>query len=672
MKKLLGILSALLFIQPMVADGARVDFQNEIIPILTKVGCNAGACHGAAIGRGGFNLSLYGGNPEADFDAIVHYMGGRRINLSKPEESLIVLKPTFAIEHGGKFLLDDDDEATQLLLRWIRQGAPKDSSRVLTKVEIAPQSHVAELVGESISLRSTAYYSDGSQRDVTKWTVFTSEDSSAVEINDELAELRVLRRGRHIVTARYATEVLPIELVVPLTDIDVNLAAESRVNFIDDHIFKTLETLGLPLSGKAGDATFLRRATLDLTGLLPTPTKVESFLRDEGSNKRSILIEELLNSNAFTDYWTQQLGALLRIDERDEGEESTNVYYEWLRNQLQRRTSYKELAYTLITAIGNTNEFGPANFYRTTRGPRDQAEFFSELFMGSRLRCANCHNHPLDRWTQDDYHGLAAIFARVEYGNVVEKKPTGFVVHPATSEPAKLQVPGVATLIDDLAPLDQLADWLTGDQNPYFAKAIVNRLWKQMMGRGLVEPVDDFRSTNPATHPKLLDRLAADFIENGYSLRHTLKVIVSSSSYARSSNATIQNKDDDRFYSHALRRSLEDAVLERAIAEVLAVSQRPKERSNSSGGLAGKLNLLNGPSLNAKIANKENRLHRLLNEGREPLEIVDNFYLVALGRHPSQAERNYWGQLFSKSNSHTLIEDFIWGLLTSREFVTNH
>ena len=198
MKKLLGILSALLFIQPMVADGARVDFQNEIIPMLTKVGCNAGACHGAAIGRGGFNLSLYGGNPEADFDAIVHYMGGRRINLSKPEESLIVLKPTFAIEHGGKFLLDDDDEATQLLLRWIRQGAPKDSSRELTKVEIAPQSHVAELVGESISLRSTAYYSDGSQRDVTKWTVFTSEDSSAVEINDELAELRVLRRGRHL------------------------------------------------------------------------------------------------------------------------------------------------------------------------------------------------------------------------------------------------------------------------------------------------------------------------------------------------------------------------------------------------------------------------------------------------------------------------------------------
>ena len=672
MKKLLGIGTALMFIHPMVADGARVDFQNEIVPILTKVGCNAGACHGAAIGRGGFNLSLYGGNPEADFDAIVHELGGRRINLSNPEESLIVLKPTFAIEHGGKFLLDDDDEATQLLLRWIRQGAPKESSRQLEKVEIGPQSHVAELAGESISLRSTAYYSDGSERDVTRWTVFTSEDSSAVEINDELAEARVLRRGRHIVTARYATEVLPIELVVPLTDIDITLAAESRENFIDDHILETLETLGLPLSGRADDATFLRRATLDLTGRLPSPTKVESFLRDGGSNKRSILIDELLNSDAFTDYWTRQLGALLRIDERDDGEESTKVYYEWLRQQLEQRTSYQELAHALITAIGNTNEIGPANFYRTTRGPRDQAEFFSELFMGSRLRCANCHNHPLDRWTQDDYHGLAAIFARVEFGNVVENKPTGFVVHPATTEPAKLQVPGEGTLTDSLAPLDQLADWLTSDQNPYFAKAIVNRLWKQMMGRGLVEPVDDFRSTNPATHPNLLDKLAADFIENGYSLRHTLNVITSSRTYARSSNATKQNKDDDRFYSHALRRPLEDNVLERAVAEVLAVSQRHKDRSRSSGGLAGKLSLLNGPSLNARIASKENRLQRLLNEGREPLEIVDNFYLVALARHPSEAERNYWGKLLSKANSHTLLEDFVWGLLTSQEFVTNH
>ena len=332
----------------------------------------------------------------------------------------------------------------------------------------------------------------------------------------------------------------------------------------------------------------------------------------------------------------------------------------------------------------------------------------SELFMGSRLRCANCHNHPLDRWTQDDYHGLAAIFAKIERGEVLRENPDGKVIHPRTLEPAVARIPGEHFLVDDDTDgREQLADWLTDPSNPYFAKAIVNRLWKRMMGRGLVEPVDDFRDTNPATHPALLDKLAADFIANGYSLRHSLRVIAASDAYARSANATEQNKDDDRFYSHSLRRPLEPEVLADAISDVVGVAGKygeepegtravalvnPKTPSltldilgrcgrdescegspGTFSGLSQKLQLFNGPLLNARITAEGSRLKRLLDAGKQPAAIIDEFYMVALGRHPRSKERKHWKrQLQSVGNKEVFLEDFVWGLVSSREFVTNH
>ena len=731
--KTLTLVAALTAISRAEDESSRVDFHNDLIPLFTKHGCNAGACHGAAIGRGGFKLSLYGGDPAADYNAIVRHVGGRRVNLSKPDESLVVLKPAEVLEHGGGSVIDYDGESAQLLKDWIRQGATRKSNRHLSRIAIEPRKHVSKSTGEPIPLRTIAYYSDGSERDVTRWTIFTAEDSAAVEIQEassrptsarptssqpassESAEsngqpvAKILRRGRHIVVARYLSEVVPIEMIVPLTESRVDLAAEARNNFVDENVYETLTEIGLEPSPAADDATFLRRIYLDLTGRLPSAERVRTFLAGDQANKRTAVVDELLGSAEFTEYWAFQFAKLLRIRPLQDDAEGALTYHRWLAEQLRTGVRYDRFAHDLIMASGDSHEIGPANFHRTVPGPREQAEFVSELFMGSRLRCANCHNHPLDRWTQDDYHGLAAIFAKIERGRIVRDKPTGRTMHPRTLEPAAQRIPGEqqALAADATDTRKQLADWLTQPSNPYFAKAIVNRLWKEMMGRGLVEPVDDFRDTNPATHPVLLNQLADDFVANGYRLRHTLKVIANSHAYARSAIATTQNKDDDRFYSHALRKPLQPEALADAISDVLGVpgayggqpegtravalvnpttssraldilgrcdrSESCESTAGAISGLSQKLHLLNGDLLNARLMAEGSRLKRLLDAGQDSTAIIDEFYVVALGRHPTIQEHEHWKrQVDSASNREAFLADFVWGLLVSNEFVTNH
>lgn len=693
-----------------------VDFKNDVVPVLTKSGCNAGACHGAALGRGGFKLSLYGGNPEADYVAIVMELEGRRINLASPDSSLLLLKPTETISHDGGFRFDFGDESAERILQWIEQGASLKTHRTLDRVDITP-NRIVTMVGKSTSIKATAHYSDGSVRDVTQWTIFKAEDPSAVAIDDEASEAEVLRRGRHIVVARYLDQVIPIELIAPLTDADVDLASEPRKNFVDDEVLASLESLRLPVSPLVDDVTFVRRATLDLTGRLPTPDRVRGILALPEPLDRAEFLDELLTSEAFTEYWTLQFAKLLRLRvPRGADAAGAKAYHRWLADQVHNDVGYDEIARQLLLAIGNTRDVGPANFYRSVDGAREQAELVSELFMGSRLRCANCHNHPLDRWTQDDYHGLAAIFAKLEAREVVGINPRGQVIHPRTLEAAIAKIPGESEFLQSDEASDDsndvrsaLADWLTDKSNSYFAKAIVNRLWKSMMGRGLVEPADDFRATNPATHPRLLNKLAEDFVEHGYRVRHTLRRIASSTTYARSANATLQNKDDDRFYSHRIREALQPEVLADAISDVLGVHEEygsqpqgtravtlvnPKTPSQSldvlgrcgressceaapvAGGLPQKLHLLNGELLNARLRDSNGRLQRLLAAKESVREIVEEFYVAGLGRKPTKTEESFWMTKLSalKTNEEQVafLEDFVWGLLTSSEFVTNH
>lgn len=686
-----------------------VDFDTEIVPILTKAGCNTGACHGSAAGRGGFKLSLYGGNPREDYEAIALELESRRVNLRTPDESLVYMKPTGWLDHEGGERFPDDGAAATILLNWIRGGARRDQLRTLTEFEVSPaRAWNLELESE-VHLRATARFDDGSVVDVTDWTVFTPEDPAGVQIDDD-AHAIVHRRGRHLVVARYLDRVVPLELVVPLTGEAVDLSGEPRRNFVDEFVYARLRTLRLPVSPAADDATIARRLYLDLCGRLPPPNEVLKYQAETAADKREQLVDRLLRSDAFTEFWTYRFAKLLRIRAQPQDSRGAETYYAWLTHQIAEGAPYDEFARELLTAEGDTHVYGPANFYTGVGDARGQAEFVSDLLLGVRLRCANCHNHPLDKWTQDDYHGLAALFAGIERGRVV-RFGSGEVTHPRTQQAAVPRIPGERFVEEGGDCRDQLADWITSPDNPYFARAAVNRIWSDLMGRGLVNPTDDLRETNPATHPELLNELARDFIASGYDLRHTIRLICTSETYGRSAETLASNRSDDRYYSHALVRPLEPEVLADALADVTGVADQygdepldtravslvdpgipsvaldilgrcSREDScetpagTGGGGLALKLHLVNGELINRKVSHPEGGLSKLIERGTSADEIVEAFYLRGLSRTPSAEEREFWREQFAGTTTERefreLAEDFLWGLLTSREFSTNH
>jgi hypothetical protein len=700
---------------------AAIDFDTQIIPVLTRAGCNTGACHGAAIGRGGMILSLYGSDPAADHRALAHQWEGRRVNLARPERSLLFRKPAGEMDHGGDQRFQPDDESARLLLEWIAQGGRRLASRELVEVSIAPSQHAAVHPGESFALRVTARFSDGSRDDVTRWTVLTPEDPAALRVGED-QQVTVERRGRHLLLARYLDRVLPVVVSLPLREVAVEETAERAppANDIDRFIEETLRTLGLTPSEPIDDAGFLRRVSLDLRGRLPSPGEIREFLQDGRDDRRRILIDRFLASDEFVTFWTWRLATLLRNRGRPDDDVGARTFHEWIRRQLAEHRPFDEWAVALLTAAGDTHTQGEANFFRVSADPREDAEFISEVLMGVRLRCANCHNHPLDRWTQDDYHGLAAIFAGIERGQIIRTKPGGTVVHPRTEEPAIPRIPGERFLDEAPDARAALAEWLTADTNRYFARAIVNRLWAALMGRGLVEPVDDLRETNPGTHPELLDWLARDFIAHGYDLRHTLGVIARSAAYQRSPVPADPQVDDDSYYSRFLTHPLEPEVLADAIADVLGVAERygeepvgtraielfhpgieapsldvlgrcPRDGScdpslSPSAGVSVQLHLLNGGLLNDRLTRDTGHLAQAIRpggtDGHAIRELVREFYIRGLSRAPNDAELDGWKrQLTATAGGPTrpdsppgreAFEDFLWALLTSREFTTNH
>jgi hypothetical protein len=689
-----------------------VDFKNDLIPMFTKLGCNAGKCHGSAIGRGDFKLSLYGGLPEADYDEIVRRLGGRRVNLTDPESSLIFMKPAEFVEHGGGEIIDDGENA-RLLLAWIRQGAKYIEQRQLKHVQVTPNRFIANQIGELTPLKVLAHYQDGSTRDVTNLTQFAADDTSAVTVDSKSATAKVLRTGRHLVIARYSTEVIPIELVVPISEKMIDHSTEPRNNFVDKEVLAAISELRIPVSPLVDDRAFMRRITLDLAGTLPE-YRQEREMRELN---RETLVDDLLASQAFIDFYALKLAKLLRIHSKvDKNRVNTTpqaarAFHDWLAIQLRNGVGYDHMVREIITATGDSSVYGPATFYTTVEDARLQTEFATEVFMGSRMKCANCHNHPLDKWTQDDFHGLTAMFAKLTRSQVIRINPFGKNIHPNTGEAALMKIPG-----GDFLPKDMkdgravFSDWLTDRDNPYFAKAMVNRLWKSLMGRGLVEPLDDFRSTNPATHPDLLNQLADDFINHGYDIRHTLKVIALSSTYARSTNPIEGNYSDNRFYSHRVQSPVEPEVLADAISDVLGVAgnygqETPGTRAielkdgsirsdaldilgrcnrtkscegtpSPIGPLAQKLHLFNGELLNSRIGADGGRLDQLIKSKKTSMEIVNEFYQTALNRRPNEQEVKFLSQLFNDKKTsiqqRAALEDFVWSIVTCKEFVTNH
>jgi hypothetical protein len=694
------------------SKAAPPHFDTEILPVLTRAGCNAGACHGAAKGRGGFRLSLWGSDPAADYAAIVQDREGRRINLTKPARSLVLAKPTGMLEHGGDVPLDA--AGAKMLFDWIAAGAQRGAPRRLTHFEVTPSAAVVQQTGAVLPLRATARFDNGPAQNVTLWTVMTSADPSALAIDSETHEATVLRRGRHTAIARFLDRVVPLSVTLPFSDEAVDHTGELRANFIDDEILDALETLRLPVSPRADDRMFFRRVWLDLAGRLPPPDELAAFVADAAPDKHARAVDELLASDAFVEYWTLRLGRWLHAASLPVDTTGVETYRRWLAEQLAGGVGFDEIARQLLTATGDSHQVGAANFARSAGDARAQAELVGYAFMGSRIGCANCHNHPLDHWTQDDYHGLAAVFARLERGRMVKVAARGAVTNPRTAEPAVPRIPGVRDLDADTDNRAAFAEWIAAGDNPYFARATVNRLWRALFGRGLVEPVDDLRATNPATHPELLHRLAADFVASGFDLRHTLRLLATSETYRRSGAVLPGNAIDDRFYSHSYARPVEPEVALDMIADVTGVADQFERHPQGTravalfdphspapaldilgrcvrdascdtemagSGLPARLHLLNGGLVNGKIAASEGRLHKLMAAGASDNAIIEEFYVRALSRPPSETELKYWldaaanavqsGEAMEGARSQ-FLEDFVWSLLNSREFRMNH
>ncbi len=683
-----------------------VCFDTEVIPVLTKAGCNAGSCHGAAAGRGGFTLSLFGSEPSADYDSIVHALEGRRINLAQPEKSLLIRKPTGQTDHGGEVLWDEEDPSAIILLNWIRAGAPRVKAPQLIHLTIERTPLSNESNAPQTKLRALATFDDRLVRDVTPWVVFTTTDLSAISVGDNHV-VTAHRPGQHTIIARYLSQVIPLVFRVPFATQPSHVERRGR-NFIDDSILQTLAEMRLAPAPPAEASTWYRRVHLDLTGRLPEPEDLRRFLSDQTFNKRIKVIDRLLASDACLDYWTGKFARLLRMHSLPNEPEALVRYHAWLKDQLSSPAGWHEIAQQLILATGDTHQVGPANFARMTNNAREHAEHLCQCFAGIKLGCANCHNHPFDRWTQDDYHGFAALFAGIERGRAVTFVSTNAITHPRTGQPAVSRIPG---LRDYPEPGDHRAlvvEWLLATEHPYLAKAFVNRLWHAMFGRGFIAHPDDLRETNPPSHPELFEALTRECIAHDYDFRKTLRSIAISDTYARSPPTNSESTSDEMFYVAHKSKPLESEILLDAICDVTGVPHtNPRhslrravqlvdaaapdetlerlgrcsrlsgceEEAGMERTLGGALHLMNGSVINEKLKTPGGRLQHWIADEVPTELILYECFTRALGRDPTKDELLHWQTEIDRGSPKERVqrlEDFMWSLLHSRAFRENH
>lgn len=698
-----------------------VDFDTQVIPVLTRYGCNAGACHGAAIGRGGFKLSLFGSRAADDHQTIVRELEGRRVNLHDPTSSTLLQKATESIEHGGGERFDSDSAAYALLEQWIADGGQRLQRRKPVRVDVTPTDVLIDDLDEVVTVSVVAHFDDGTAEDVTAVTVLNSEDTESVSVLGESSQLKVHRRGEHLVIARYLDRVQAIRISVPIGSTDLSASSDMQQpgasdSPIDRYINEKLMRLRIPASPAADDHEFARRVYLDLTGRLPTRADLQRFCDDDTDDKRHRLVDRLIATDDFAAYWALKWANVLGIDSKQLQPEGSKAYHQWLTEQLSNDASWSQSAFALLTADGDGYVDGRVNFLRSGDGPDGLAESATRVFMGVRLRCANCHDHPLDHWTQDDYHGLAAIFAKLKRGRIVTTSQRGEVTHPVTGQPAIARIPGTRNLSADEDGRLEFARWATDSSNPYFARAAVNRIWAQLMGRGLIDPVDDIRATNPASHPELLDSLADRFCESGFRFKEIIRLICTSNAYGRTSHPTAGNESDIVYYSHFITRGLEAEVIANAIADTTGIAITYGDPSlsdairltdnhldsetletlgrcdraeacetpiQSEGSLANVLHFLNGSLLNERLDSDEGLLAKWLHSISNDQELIRVIYNQTLSRPPNAMEDRFWnGQLDSAKNSEghwrdaetrqEFFADVFWGLLTSKTYLTNH
>ncbi|MBY0588770.1 DUF1549 and DUF1553 domain-containing protein [bacterium] len=687
---------------------------------MAKQGCNSGACHGAAAGKRGFKLSLRGYDAPGDYDVLLRQSQGRRINLDEPAKSLLLTKATAAVPHGGGERFKTDSLDYRVLADWIARGAvpPSDRDAVMESIEVFPRQ-VTLAPNSTHPLVVMARFSDGHQEDVTAWAKYTSASADVVDV-DTQGIVKTVGLGEGSISVWYANKIALATITVPYgNQIDPALfVAEPRRNVIDELVLAKLAELKLPPSPSSTDAEFLRRVWLDMTGSLPPADEVRSFLADSSAQKRDAVIDRLLMSPAFIDYWTYKISDILLVNSERLREPAMWAYSNWVRDNVAAGRPWDQLVRDLLTAEGNTLDQGATNFFVLHQDTRELSETISVAFMGLSINCARCHNHPLERWTNDEYFGMANLLARVRIKGgsapgqfTVYAAREGDLVQPLRGKPQTPRpLDGKPLSID--SPADRrvaLADWVTSPENPYFAKAISNRIWANFMGVGLVEAIDDLRLTNPPSHPQLLEELARHLIAKKFDLRELMKLIVQSNTYQRSSTPLPGNIGDKRFYSRYYPRRLMAEVTIDAISQATGVATtfpnypagwraiqlpdskvassfldkfgRPKRDATcecertSTPSMVQALHLANGDSLNEKLKQSGNRVEKMVSSDRPIEERIEEIYLWSASRLPTPEEKSAivheWSQT-APVEQRALIEDLFWSILTSKEFLFNH
>jgi hypothetical protein len=690
------------------------------MPILTSAGCNQGACHGKARGQNGFALSLLGFDPDFDYAAIVEQARGRRIAITSPAQSLLLTKASAQSPHGGGERLPRDGRNYEVIRRWIASGAPRasDTDPKFVGLDVAPRDVLLQPKGKR-QIKVTARYSDGSTRDVTDLTTYQSNDTAVAAVDASGLLAAGTLPGETAVMARYSGQIAVVQVAVPQTGkVDKALyAALPRKNFIDELVWKRLERLGIEPSPPIDDATFLRRAHLDVIGVLPTPDAARAFLADKSPDKRERLVDALLARPEYADFWANKWADLLRPNAYHAGLKAVMTYDSWIRDAFRENKPYDQFVREIVTARGSTFRNGAAVFFRNRRDPAEITTMVSQLFLGVRLDCAKCHQHPFEVWGQNDFYGTAAYFSSVGYkgtgisapisgseefiyfGN---KKP---VKHPTTGEEvAPKPLTGELTPAEGEDLREAFFRWMSDKRNPYFAQVAVNRVWADVMGRGIVEPVDDLRATNPPSNPELLKALAEHYREVGFDQKRLLRTILASETYALSSLPNDRNAWDVKNYSRHYRQQLRAETLLDAVCDVTGVGESfgamppgsraveiwthhvdnlfldafgrpdrnldpPCERT-AEATLVQAMHLMNAPNLHKKVTSDDGRIAKLVKAEKSPEAIVEELYLATYSRLPTDEERRAAVNIFSAdpTKHREAAEDLLWALLNTPEF----
>jgi hypothetical protein len=759
-----------------------VSFRNDVMAVFAKAGCSAGTCHGNKNGKGGFKLSLRGQDPDTDYLALTRDLFGRRLDPLEPEQSLILLKPTTEVAHEGGKRFPKGTGEYEILRRWLEEGMPNDLATAprLARIEVAPAEKVLIEPLNEVQLQVRAIFADGSVRDVTSLAVYEPANARAKVSHDGLVQGQ--GDGETTVLVRYLQCQEPVRLAFVPERPGFQWKAAPANNYIDDHIFAKLRTLRLNASALCSDAVFMRRAYLDLLGILPTAEEARAFLGEEGQaggtvrphsgplsgervkhadstevskasdgarpdrgmergfEKRAQLIDELLERPEFADFWALKWADLLRVEAHSLDQKGVQNFHHWIRRSIADNKPLDRFVRELIGARGSTYGSPAANYYRPNRDPLARARSVAQVFLGTRLQCAECHNHPSDRWTQDDYYDWAGLFARVNYKVIANNREIGSDEHewngeqivfiaregsvknPRTGGTAQPRFLGDAVPIAQGAgrdtgsgdALEALADWITSPTNRLFARVQANRIWSQLMGRGLVDPPDDFRATNPASHPELLDAMARDLVRHQFDMRYLIRLIMNSRAYQLDSDPDDTNAGDEANFSHAIVRRLGAEQLLDCQSQVAGVAlkfagyppglraaQLPGVRPESKGrrranptdqfleifgkpprlmttdterscecNMGQAFQMISGPTINELVSEKENRVSRLLATGWSDRGIVRELFWTALTRAPTSAEwRDLLPALEGAKDRRGALEDILWGLLNSKDFV---